>query len=173
MTAKQETFIRTLIAERELTADARENALKRLDEGLTVGLASRWIERLLELPKLPSARGRGAVDHKNVPAGRYAIEGADELEFYKVDRPDEGDYAGMTFVKLIVGGGIGGRSVEHRIGRPRQQAVIDAIAAEGAELASARYGHELGHCGVCGRELTKDESRERGIGPVCAGKLGW
>lgn len=33
--------------------------------------------------------------------------------------------------------------------------------------AAALYGQELGHCGLCGRELTDDESRAAGIGPVC------
>ena len=30
-----------------------------------------------------------------------------------------------------------------------------------------------GSCGHCGRTLTNEESRARGIGPICAGKMGW
>lgn len=37
--------------------------------------------------------------------------------------------------------------------------------------AATRFGHEFKRCGICGRGLTADESRDRGIGPVCAGRL--
>lgn len=37
--------------------------------------------------------------------------------------------------------------------------------------AAALFGWEFKRCGICGRGLTADESRERGIGPVCAGRL--
>lgn len=46
-----------------------------------------------------------------------------------------------------------------------------AKIAKKPEKAAARFGHEFKRCGICGRGLTKDESRERGIGPVCAGRL--
>lgn len=48
--------------------------------------------------------------------------------------------------------------------------VLWAIA-QGPEAAAANFGHEFKRCGICGRGLTKDESRARGIGPVCAGRL--
>lgn len=38
--------------------------------------------------------------------------------------------------------------------------------------ATVRYGRVTGCCGVCGRELTTNESIERGIGPVCAENYG-
>ena len=106
-----------------------------------------------------------------VPAGRYAVETEDgatnELAFYKVDRPTEGRWAGYVFVKLMISDG------EQRLSRAASQAVLAKIAAVGPEAASARYGHEIGECGVCGRTLTNDESRARGIGPVCVEKMGW
>lgn len=51
---------------------------------------------------------------------------------------------------------------------------LDQLAAIAKDpLAAAKlYGLEFKRCGVCGRGLTKDESRERGIGPVCASNLG-
>lgn len=36
---------------------------------------------------------------------------------------------------------------------------------------AAAMGKEWHHCGICGRELTNDESIDRGIGPICARKL--
>ena len=106
-----------------------------------------------------------------VPAGRYAIDtsvhAVNGTAFYKVDRPTEGKWAGRVFVKQIVG------DDEQRLSQKQGLAIIAKIAEAGAEAASARYGHEIGECGICGRTLTNDESRERGIGPVCAAKAGW
>lgn len=36
---------------------------------------------------------------------------------------------------------------------------------------AAHFGHLYGICGVCGADLTKEESIERGIGPVCYGRI--
>jgi hypothetical protein len=106
-----------------------------------------------------------------VPAGRYAIEtsagATNELAFYKVDRPTEGKWAGRVFVKLMVS------DEEQRLSQKQGLAILGKIAEAGAAAASARYGHEIGECGVCGRTLTNDESRERGIGPICAAKNDW
>jgi len=119
-----------------------------------------------------SSRGTGDLPSAEaVPAGRYAVETEDgatnELAFYKVDRPTEGRWAGYVFVKLLVS------DSEQRMSFPASKAILRKIAEVGAEAASARYGHEIGKCGICGRTLTNDESRERGIGPVCADKMGW
>ncbi|UJQ86570.1 hypothetical protein SEA_PENGUINLOVER67_48 [Mycobacterium phage PenguinLover67] len=106
-----------------------------------------------------------------VPAGRYAIETEDGatngLAFYKVDRPEEGKWAGRVFVKLMVS------DEEQRMSWAATKSILAKIAEVGAAEASARYGHEIGECGVCGRTLTNDESRERGIGPICAAKNSW
>lgn len=112
-----------------------------------------------------------APTQEDVPAGRYAIatdDGAiNELAFYKVDRPTEGRWAGRVFVKHLVG------PEEQRLSWANTKAVLAKIAAAGPAEASAAYGHEIGECGVCGRRLTNDESRERGIGPICVEKMGW
>lgn len=36
---------------------------------------------------------------------------------------------------------------------------------------AAAMGKEWHHCGICGRELTNEDSIDRGIGPICATKL--
>lgn len=38
--------------------------------------------------------------------------------------------------------------------------------------AAVAHGQKTGRCSCCGRELTKGESVERGIGPICAEKWG-
>lgn len=48
------------------------------------------------------------------------------------------------------------------------------IAAAMAPLAAATaYGRREGRCSFCGRKLTKSESIDRAIGPICAENLGW
>ncbi|WIC89789.1 hypothetical protein SEA_SAPO_18 [Gordonia phage Sapo] len=106
---------------------------------------------------------------EEVPAGFYAVEtgegATNELAFYKVDRPTEGRWAGYVFVKLQVSDDL------QRLSRDAGHAVVRKVAEVGAANASARYGHELGVCGVCGRTLTNDASRAAGIGPKCAEKF--
>jgi len=106
-----------------------------------------------------------------VPAGRYGIhtkdDAANKLAFYVVDRPEEGKWAGKVFVSMLISDN------KQRLPFAIQAAVLRKIAAVGAETASATYGWEFKRCGVCGRGLTNDDSRERGIGPVCAAKMGW
>lgn len=46
--------------------------------------------------------------------------------------------------------------------RPEERLTLEQAAA---------FGHLYGICGICGRELTDEASIERGIGPVCMGKV--
>ena len=101
-----------------------------------------------------------------VADGRYAIVMADKLRFFRVNTPTEGRWAKFTFVNEIFGGGnkvaIRDKALRH--------AVLAGIADD--EGALARFGQELGICGNCGRDLTDEESRALGIGPVCRQNLG-
>lgn len=144
---------------------------------LTKAGATKLIDWLLDQPG-PAKAERAAAPSQGdvpsaevVPAGRYAIETEDGatngLAFYKVDRPTEGKWAGRVFVKLMVS------DEEQRMSWAATKSILAKIAQVGAAEASARYGHEIGECGVCGRTLTNDESRERGIGPICAAKNDW
>jgi len=38
---------------------------------------------------------------------------------------------------------------------------------------AATFGHTHGHCLICTRELSDEESVMRGVGPVCWSKQGW
>jgi len=107
-----------------------------------------------------AATSAPAVD---VPAGHYAIDstGANDLAFYRVDRPTTGDYAGRTFVKLIVGG-----HPDRNVRRDHVAGILARIAADPAGAAQ-RYGTELGQCSSCNRHLTDELSRQLGIGPEC------
>lgn len=147
---------------------------------LTKAGASKLIDWLKSVPGVATAEpvaapstpeGVRSFMSDTVPAGRYAIDtqvhAVNGTAFYKVDRPTEGRWAGRVFVKQLIG------PEEQRLSQKQSHGIIAKIAEAGAEAAAARYGHEIGECGMCGRQLTNDESRARGIGPVCAAKAGW
>lgn len=105
-----------------------------------------------------------------VEPGRYALRDVDgyknEVAFFKVDRPIEGRWAGQTFVKQY-------RSDEELPVRGDGARKVLELIAQDPKSAMILYGTETSKCGHCGRRLTDDESRARGIGPVCAEKMGW
>jgi len=55
-----------------------------------------------------------------------------------------------------------------------QRGLITDVRKNGKKLTLARakeLGHVYGRCMICGATLTDERSIERGIGPICAGKL--
>jgi hypothetical protein len=111
---------------------------------------------------------------KRAAPGRYAIrevasDGQGEtINFYKIEVPAEGRWAGYVFVKQITGHvGEDGVRVRHPA---RRAAILAAIEAAGPVEAERLYGQEIGRCSRCGRVLTNDESRAYGIGPECRQK---
>ena len=69
-----------------------------------------------------------------------------------------------------------GKIVEGKFHRTRectdeQTAKVAEVAKDPAAAARA-YGLRTGSCSICGRELTNADSRARGIGPICAGRMG-
>lgn len=166
--------------------------MHRTVDTLSVSQASSWIDALKHLPLRDVPAG---ADPTLTPASRSELynvvthEGRRYLETPSGQRIPEGSYAldtsgdenyinDVTFFKLWLGTrsprAWGLRIVhgpdESRIGRASK--IVDRIAEDPA-LAAARFGHQIGRCGVCGRQLTNDESRARGIGPVCAERNGW
>lgn len=191
-TEKQIDLIRKLTAERFAPDHEHYKWVEwRLTQALSSRTASEIIQRLLKLSKLQTcpcgkmsihdcAGECGAMSTQqqkprqtperlpDVAAGHYALdEGIDGVKFYRVSRPKEGKWADRTFVDAQASDDY----FPIRSSASRYQ-VLAAIAKD-PRAALERYGRELGKCGHCGRTLTDDESRKRGIGPVCATKLGW
>lgn len=65
-----------------------------------------------------------------------------------------------------------GRFLASRDCQPDQEKRILAFIADPKAAAEA-YGKETGVCCVCNAPLTNKVSIERGIGPICAEKMGW
>jgi hypothetical protein len=117
--------------------------------------------------------GRGKSAWTTVQDGAYAIEefedGAEEptVKFYKIKHGKPGGrWEGWLFIDAQASDELWAIKDAERKAR--------ILAAIGVDIpgAMALYGKELGKCGHCGRTLTS-EWRKRGIGPVCAKKMGF
>lgn len=135
----------------------------RKADNLSVGQV-RGILNCIRAEVLREGEAKLADDVLEVANGRYAVYMGDKLRFFHVNAPTQGKWIGFTFVKEFFGGG---QEINIRNRETRNQ-ILGAIAQDSDALA--RYGRELGFCGVCGRELTDEESRAIGIGPVCRAK---
>lgn len=190
-TDKQLGFISSLLEQREMSPARRAKFDARLAELMdrgefSVRKASEVIDFLKELPAKAKATGGGSdrprvayeeqatdsgVKRTGVlllPDGRKVYRGS-----YGVATPGEDFTNDTTFFQVWIGdrGGWNVRMYvsddKFKIGFPLQIKMLSAIA-EDPEAAASLFGHEYGRCGICGRGLTNDESRARGIGPVCA-----
>lgn len=101
----------------------------------------------------------------DISAGYYAVpaeDGVHDLTFYRVDRPTKGHYAGLTFVKHLVGG-----DKAWPVKGAAAVSAVEAVLAVGETAAMKLYADEFGRCGKCNRTLTDAVSRHYGIGPDC------
>ena len=133
--------------------------------GVALGGAKKVYSRVNPTPAVPLAV---VTDAEQLIEGRYAVEFEGKLRFFKLDMPTSGRWVGYTFVKEQAG------DEEWPVrATARRNGVIAAIKEQGVKTSALMYGQKLGHCGICGRTLTDEDSRLRGIGPVCAEKTGW
>lgn len=110
--------------------------------------------------------------------GRHAVLVGDQVQFYVVRTADDGKYRGTTFIARQSGDvrqTVGYRRPDGELVRRTSEVVeFDEMVRQILEepmVTLARYGREIGSCGVCGRALTDEVSRDRGIGPVCFERL--
>lgn len=91
---------------------------------------------------------------------------------------DKSQNAGGIYVKRSGGDGaylgkvMGGKFLRSRDCTDDEEKRIVEAASDPAKAAKA-YGQRTGQCCICGRELTAEESIERFIGPICAGRYGF
>jgi hypothetical protein len=87
----------------------------------------------------------------------------------------DGKNAGALYVKegeTYLGKIAGGKLFASRDCSQENKDRILAVAAD-PEQAAVAYGKRFGQCSVCARELTNEDSINRGIGPICAERFGW
>jgi len=79
---------------------------------------------------------------------------------------------GRGFDGTYLGKVMGGRFLRaNACNQETEQAVL--LAMRDPQAAAIAYGKEFGKCAVCARDLTDSDSIARGIGPVCAERMGW
>lgn len=144
-TEGQRSYLADLLATR-----AHDHGELDLD-AVTFAQASAMIDTLSRAP-------RATAPEHGIREGRYAYQPVDgPASFYRVSR------TGRIYIQA--------GPAEHPY-RGRLNAALEWIKANPRD-AAALYGQLLEHCGRCGRELTDEDSRARGLGPDCARKTDW
>lgn len=104
----------------------------------------------------------------NIPEGHYAVTGEDgTLDFYEVDKPTSGKWAGRTFISIH-------RSDDtFRLPSIKTELAVFRKIAVDPQNAMLLFGQKTGRCGHCHKLIHKPESVARGMGPHCAKNMGW
>ena len=168
ITQKQASFLKALCAERPTWAKQHRLDEPGMIDRMNAAGASDYISMALAQPKEVASKPADTTPMPKVPAGYYAIPsatGSNDLDFFTVDRPTEGKWAGRTFVNRVVGG-----NPDAPVYSAQARTVLERIIAYGVRKAMALYGQQIGKCGRCGRHLTDEDSRTVGLGPDCASK---
>jgi hypothetical protein len=147
----QVAYLRSLIAQREVPA-----SVKDMD---VAAIPARQASALIDTLRMAPYASKGEATAKATPG--YYVQGDD---VYVVV---ENKAKTSTYAKRMVVTGNTGRW-EYAPGVGRTLAGLEPLTVARA----ATLGRLHGVCMVCGRTLTDPESVERGIGPVCAGRLG-
>lgn len=105
-----------------------------------------------------------------VPDSMYALVRPNgELGFLEVSTGRKGTkWENYQFVNLLVGAPGDWRRIPML---KQQRANLLARLAENPLEAALRFSHHFTVCAACGSPLSDPESRERGLGPVCAAKF--
>lgn len=174
ITDRQKDYILALLDKKDITSLSVQQEVFLEDRAnldrLSKDKASTVIQLLIKCNdkvKLAAVEVSEKVDDDNVSAGRYFIvDPTDNVEkFFKVDKPDDGKWKGYTFLHVQASDDF--YPIKDKAHR---EAVIAEIAKDPV-TAMNEYGIRLGRCGKCGRTLTHIDSRLRGLGPVCAGRM--
>lgn len=174
ITFKQSAFLNKLLDERPMLRDV-ENLWPDNIAKLSKKDASAKINEVLSIPReaetAPSVMESVTSILEGVEDGYYAIPcktGHNDLDFIRLSS-NKGKFdpsrKGTRYVNRFIGG-----TGTVRITRPEQiefAKIIKALTVEERREAQARFGQEIGSCGVCGKSLTDEISRARGIGPKC------
>jgi Family of unknown function (DUF6011) len=179
ITTKQRNYLLDLIRKKQIK-EGQEGKLDllmkslRISEdpeefGLSKAKASELIEWFRKQPDKPLGSDTSTGD---VPDGYYALRGVEghknDISFFRLRSPGPmSNWHGRQFVDQVVGHGKR-YPVKEKATRDK---IYNLIREQGINEARQLYGQEIGQCGRCGRELTDDTSRARGIGPDCWGMM--
>lgn len=156
-TDKQVRFANALIDEvAALDPTVNADGLRTIVAESSRKQASFLIDSLIESRRILRQQARDAAA-ADVPEGIHYLDG----DVIKVQRSAAGRLYAKVLDRTTETFGYAGQ-------RPlRQLSEATVMTADQA----AEFGKLYGVCAVCGRTLTNEESIERGIGPVCAGRF--
>ncbi len=159
---RQKSFITALCAELGRPGDAEAFFVTSPSSAQASDLISRLLAEKKALPR-PVAAAVPAAPALPMPSpGYYAVHYGDRLNFYRV-ADGKGRWAGRRFLNRYRSEYLA------RIPGDERAAVTREILADEGK-AALRFAQELTRCYCCGRMLTDETSRLRGIGPECYGK---
>jgi hypothetical protein len=167
LSEKQYNYINTLRIERGEKPFL--GGYEEVSESMTLTQAKAEVTRLKAISKTGDASALDALIAQ-IPEGRFGVSslsGKNDIDFYKVEKPSEGEWAGWIFVRMIVGG-----KPDYNIKGRRRHDVLKVIAETGWETAAQIFASQMGQCWMCGISLTKYASRQLGQGYICSCKRG-
>lgn len=163
VTPKQLSFIESLIRDRDVDVDYDIN-------GLTARQASALIDVLKKAPfRAAKKTGQKYVGNSHADTAHKTVVVSEGI--YLVDdtvyKVQISKTSGMPYALKLVINSYGSADFVFERGAIRMIRPENRISLEDA----AEFGMRFGVCCQCGRTLTNPESIERGIGPICLGKL--
>jgi hypothetical protein len=169
----RECYYHRYHGEEEARAEqAAEMAAERYYEERGYDEARAFEEWEARQGKVSYEQARDAAEAANAARPEPVTEGIWKLgdQIYKVVVAVHG--SGKLYAKRLVVSGDRSAHWAYEPGVIRTLQSSDR-AHKLTEAEAAEFGKLYGVCAICGRTLTNEESIERGIGPICAGKQGW
>jgi len=180
---KQVSFVKNLIAEREVSETTELAVLTKIDAGTyTKAEASDDIDVFLRLPKRKKASARDGLRDEmqallsSVPKSKYAVR---SIELDAVETEDEfkndlvfielKEFMGTLYVRQLHGSP--GGFLRTHLKAETVSAIIQIIKVDPYKYARL-FGEHYTCCGSCGAPLTDEKSRELLLGPECRKKFG-
>lgn len=153
-TEKQLAFISNLEKQRAFSESAKPKQL-------TKSTASGWIDYLMQQPKRTASAK--SIGKGNVGEGYWVTMVDDIPTIVKVQVAKHG--SNNLYAKRLDTNG----NFVYEPGLINRMVGARPMSADDAK----QYGDLYGRCFKCGAELTDEDSIARGMGPVCAAKMGW
>ena len=166
-TEKQKNFAQKLLRTREPHPDWEEFDDVKVDS-MGKNTISRFIQAMIDQPVKKGATW--VLSEPGILAGYYALQDLEDPEHITFLQVKDEDQNGNPR-RLYVLAGSPGDFAKHRVWKSGQANSYMSRIAQDVVGAYALFGQKVGKCGVCASPLTDQDSRDRGIGPVCYGKL--
>jgi len=170
VTDNRAKFVRDLLDEREVPAEAVARLLARLAiKAVTNGEARGYIEWLKKRSRKATATPRHESSAEAAPVGVYELDG--ELYAVREAKGDDGQpfrFARRLVVTNDADGGVHrvdfekAPGVQYRVHNGRRL-TVDEVEALSLDFK---------RCALCGRPLKVKESKQAGIGPRCRERIG-